>query len=322
MGVHKTGARSLRYTNEATTYLRTKGYQAVANGNTLTVTRLPGTQAPAGAPSLPPPVLLENWSHVPAGPGVSFVFHPGDEFALRGANFTPGSRVVLELGVCPTVDLQVLSVTPDGTGIHFRVPSTLSSQLFENWSILTVVTPSGASNGINGIFQPDMADVTTGTIYVTSWMLNSHSIAHASNDGGLGFVEGTSMITTEGADRTSCCDDNFFMYNDGFGSDRFGKGVTLLNGYMVVSVDIVPTCKDGSHGSPDTLKPCAAFLTPSPFFMWANLGKTNASFETDVSWFYQGGSSVEYTLTYKLWGPAQMRPLSTFPKVGVRSCEK
>jgi hypothetical protein len=128
------------------------------------------------------------------------------------------------------------------------------------------------------------------------------------------------MFSTTGGDRTSCCDDNFFMNNDGIGGDTFFKGVNLVNGWWLSNVEVVPTCKDGSHTAYPLTAPCAALLDTGPSY--STFGKPNVTLETSTAWLYSGGSSVSYDITFTLYGPAGMRPLSSMPKVGQSACEQ
>jgi hypothetical protein len=300
---------TLRYTNEATAFLQKKGFSAVANGTKLVVSRIPGAThaAPGGGTTsavvLPPPVILDTW-HPSTPNSIKMNLRPGDEFALTGTNFTPSTRATLDLGGCPMVDLQVLTVAPNGTSMQVRVPPTLTSNLEANYAALGVRNVNGASNEINVMFLPPTMQLVSKKITVTEFEAGSHNPAHAWGDGGLGLVEGVSMFSTTGGDRTSCCDDNFFMNNDGVGGDTFFKGVNLVNGWWLSNVEVVPTCKDGSHTAYPSTAPCAAFIG------------------TQTAWLYSGGSSISYDITFTLHGPAGMRPLSSMPKVGQSACEQ
>lgn len=295
----------------------------MANGPNLVVTRLPGAAPPGGgttaAVTLPPPVILDNW-HPGAPNAIKMDLRPGDEFALIGTNFTPSTRATLDLGGCPMVDLQVVSVTPNGTGMNVRVPPTLTTNLEVNYATLGVRNINGASNEINVIFVPQMATIVSKKITVTEFAAGANNPAHAWGDGGLGLVEGSTMLTTTGSDRTSCCDDNFFVNNDGIGGDIFGKGMSMINGWSLRSVDIVPTCKDGSHPPFGVTTPCAAFLDTGPSYF--TMGKPNGSFETSTAWLYSGGSSISYDITFTFYGPSGMRQLTSVPKLGVTTCEQ
>jgi hypothetical protein len=67
------------------------------------------------------------------------------------------------------VDLQVLTVAPNGTSMPVRVPPTLTTNLEANYATLGVRNVNGASNEINVMFLPATMKLISKKITVTEF---------------------------------------------------------------------------------------------------------------------------------------------------------
>lgn len=208
---------------------------------------------------------------------------------LAGKNVS----VVITVAGCPN-PMTTGEYEGSATEIIFQTPTTGFDGTPRS-ATLQAVVDGHSSNTIPATY----------TGWVTNWNPQSMVAAdlpHLSNNDGMSLTEGTSVLYSTPGPRIST---DPFAAQGGKGDDILGRGVFVLNGWTA-SAKIV---------SAQSYMDAPNYTTPAD----ANRGATitvapqNGRLETHVSWFYNPGESISYTVQWTFVGPLGPRPLSTMP---------
>jgi len=139
----------------------------------------------------------------------------------------------------------------------------------------------------------------------TEWAETSvaSNAPHLTGDAGLGLAEGTNVVYSTSADRVST---DPFATQGGSGEDILGRGVSLVNGATATaSIISAQSYMDAVGYNQPTDSHRGASVTVQP---------ANGRLETRVTWFYNPGESISYTIRWVVSYPRGMRPVNSIPK--------